>query len=73
MALQAGLAALAPLDAVGRLGGHHRLHAVRGHLLEMAGAPDAAAAEYRVAAGKTASLPEQRYLLTRAATLRDGA
>ena len=35
---EAGLAALAPLDAVGKLGGHHRLHSVRGHLLEMAGA-----------------------------------
>jgi RNA polymerase sigma factor (sigma-70 family) len=65
----AGLQALAPLDVAGRLAGHHRLHAVRAHLLERAGDPAGAAAQYRIAAGKTASLPEQRYLLTRAATL----
>jgi RNA polymerase sigma factor (sigma-70 family) len=70
---QAGLAALAPLDVKGRLAGHHRLHSVRAHLLEMTGEVAGAAEEYRIAAGKTASLPEQRYLLTRAATLRDRA
>jgi predicted RNA polymerase sigma factor len=66
---QVGLQALAPLEVAGRLGGHHRLHAVRAHLLERAGDLAGAAAQYRIAAGKTASLPEQRYLLTRAATL----
>ncbi len=64
-----GLAALAPLDAAGRLAGHHRLHAVRAHLLEMAGDRIGAAEHYRIAAGKTASVPEQHYLLTRAASL----
>jgi RNA polymerase sigma factor (sigma-70 family) len=66
---EAGLQALAPLDVAGRLGGHHRLHAVRAHLLERAGDQAGAAAQYRIAAGKTASLPEQRYLLTRAAIM----
>jgi RNA polymerase sigma factor (sigma-70 family) len=65
----AGLELLATLDAEGRLAGHHRLHAVRAHLLEMAGDRAAALEHYRAAAGRTASLPEQRYLLTRAARL----
>jgi predicted RNA polymerase sigma factor len=34
---QAGLALLEALDTDDRLSGHHRLHAVRAHLLEMAG------------------------------------
>ena len=68
---RAALAALAPLDANGRLAGHHRLHSVRAHLLEMTGDRAGATAEYHIAARKTASLPEQRYLLTRAAALRD--
>jgi RNA polymerase sigma factor (sigma-70 family) len=63
-------AGLALLDALAeRLAGHHRLHAVRAHLLEMAGDVAGAAAEYRLAAGRTASVPEQRYLLMRAAKL----
>ncbi len=66
---QAALAALAPLDTTGRLAGHHRLHSVRAHLLEMAGDREAAVEHYRIAAGKTASVPEQRYLLTQAARL----
>ena len=57
------------LDLEPRLAGHHRLHAVRAHLLEMCGDRDGALAEYRAAARKTASVPEQRYLLTRAARL----
>ena len=63
-------AGLALLDALAeRLAGHHRLHAARAHLLEMAGEPSAAIAEYRVAAGRTTSLPEQHYLLGQAARL----
>jgi RNA polymerase sigma factor (sigma-70 family) len=63
-------AGLQMLDALEpRLAGHHRLHAVRAHLLEMSGDRDGALAEYRAAARKTASVPEQRYLLTRAARL----
>jgi RNA polymerase sigma factor (sigma-70 family) len=60
----AGLALLATLDTT--LAGHHRLHAVRAHLLEMAGDLAAAAAQYRLAASLTASTPEQHYLLMRA-------
>lgn len=41
---------------------HHRLHAVRAHLLELTGDVGAAAEHYRRAASLTASLPEQRYL-----------
>jgi RNA polymerase sigma factor (sigma-70 family) len=67
----AGLELLATLDVEGRLRGHYRLNAVRAHLLEMAGDRAGAVAEYRVAAGRTASLPEQRYLLTRAARLSE--
>jgi len=48
----------------------HRLEAVRGHLLELAGDPDAARESYRRAARMTASVPEQRYLAMRAARLR---
>jgi len=62
---RAGLEMLAPLDADERLAGHHRLHAVRAHLLEMAG--------YRTAARLTTSLPEQHYLQTRAARLEPPA
>ena len=62
-------AGLAELDALeGELG--HRPDAVRGHLLERAGAYDEARAAYESAAGKTLSLPEQRYLQGRAARLR---
>ncbi|MFL5910955.1 MAG: RNA polymerase sigma factor [Gaiellaceae bacterium] len=64
---EAGLERLHELDDA--LAGHHRLHAVRGHLLEMAGELDAAAAEYRVAAERTTSVPEQNYLTTQAARL----
>jgi RNA polymerase sigma factor (sigma-70 family) len=66
---EAGLTLLADLDE--RLKGHHRLHATRAHLLEMSGDLDGAVAEYRVAAGRTSSLPEQRYLTTQAARLND--
>ncbi len=67
----AGLKLLEPLE--GSLGGHHRLHATRAHLLEIDGEAEAAIVEYEVAANRTASLPEQRYLLTQAARLRQGS
>jgi RNA polymerase sigma factor (sigma-70 family) len=67
----AGLEMLAALDTEGQLGGHHRLNAVRAHFLEMWGDREGAVAEYRIAAGRTASIPEQRYLLTRAARLAE--
>ncbi|MEU5883050.1 sigma-70 family RNA polymerase sigma factor [Spirillospora sp. NPDC047279] len=65
----AGLALLEPLDADDRMAGHHRLHAVRAHLLEMAGEREAARDGYLTAARLTTSLPEQRYLRERAARL----
>jgi RNA polymerase sigma factor (sigma-70 family) len=66
---RAGLDLLATLDADDRLAAQHRLEAVRAHLLEMAGDTAAAADRYRSAARRTTSLPEQRYLETRAARL----
>jgi RNA polymerase sigma factor (sigma-70 family) len=66
---EAGLDLVATLDADGPLAGHHRVVAVRAHLREMAGDHAAARAGYREAARLTTSLPEQRYLLARAARL----
>jgi RNA polymerase sigma factor (sigma-70 family) len=66
---RAGLALLGTLDADGRLAHSHRLEAVRAHLLELAGEPEAARESYLRAARMTASLPEQRYLALRAARL----
>jgi predicted RNA polymerase sigma factor len=56
----AGLALLDEVDE--RLDGHYRVDAVRAHLLEMAGDPDAALMHYRAAASRTTSVPEQHYL-----------
>ncbi len=67
----AGLDLLTALDADGRLAGHHRLDAVRAHLLELAGDHQAAMAHYQTAAGRTTSLPERNYLMTQAARLRE--
>jgi RNA polymerase sigma factor (sigma-70 family) len=66
---EAGLELLRSLDADARLAGHHRLEAVRAHLLELAGDQRAAQASYRLAVRRTTSLPEQRYLQARAARL----
>jgi RNA polymerase sigma factor (sigma-70 family) len=66
---RAGLALLGTLDADERMARNHRLEAVRGHLLELAGDAVAARESYRRAARMTASLPEQRYLVLRAARL----
>ena len=63
----AGLALLDGLDQ--RLGDHHRLHAVRAHLLEQAGDDAAAVAEFRAAADRTTNLRERQYLVTKAARL----
>jgi len=67
---QAGLERLGELASDPRMAGHHRLHSVRAHLLELAGEEAAAEAEYREAAHRTTSLPEQRYLEARASELR---
>jgi len=66
---RAGLELLDRLASDPRLSGHHRLDAVRAHLFELAGDREAAIASYRMAASRTTSLPEQRYLVTRAARL----
>jgi RNA polymerase sigma factor (sigma-70 family) len=66
---RAGLALLGTLDADDRMTHTHRLDAVRGHLLELAGDIDAARESYRRAAARTASLPERRYLSLQAARL----
>ncbi|MHA4817301.1 RNA polymerase sigma factor [Streptomyces aculeolatus] len=66
---RAGLDLLAELADDPRLAEHHRLDAVRAHLLELAGEPGAARAAYGRAAERTLSVPEQRYLQLRAARL----
>ncbi|WP_427894080.1 RNA polymerase sigma factor [Kribbella sp. GL6] len=63
----AGLALLDDVDPA--LRDHHRLAAVRAHLLELAGDAAAAREAYELAARLTQSTPEQVYLLGRAATL----
>jgi predicted RNA polymerase sigma factor len=65
----AGLTALAGLDS--RLAGHHRLDAVRAHLMEMDGRADEAVSHYLRAAGRTTSLAERDYLTAKAARLRE--
>ena len=64
-----GLELLDALKADARLANHHRLDAVRAHLLELAGDDKGAVLHYRAAAGKTGSLPERNYLLTQAVRL----
>ena len=48
------------------LAGHHRVAAIRAHLLEMAGEAEAARAEFKLAAARTLSAPERRYLEAKA-------
>jgi RNA polymerase sigma factor (sigma-70 family) len=57
---EAGLATLDGLDTT--LIGHHRLHAVRAHLLELAGRTADARDAYLAAGRATTSAPERRYL-----------
>jgi RNA polymerase sigma factor (sigma-70 family) len=66
---RAGLAVLGTLDGDERLAHTHRLEAVRGHLLELAGDVTGARESFRKAARMTASIPEQRYLALKAARL----
>ena len=67
-----GLDLLKPLDDDARVAAQHRLPAVRGHLLEMAGDREAAMAQYRLAASRTTSIPERNYLMTQVAKLSEG-
>jgi RNA polymerase sigma factor (sigma-70 family) len=68
---QAGLALVDEL-AGGPLAGHHRVAAVRAHLLERAGEHAEAARAYREAAANATNQAEQRFLTLRA-TLADRA
>ena len=63
-----GLRALDGLDA--SLGAHHRLDAVRAHLLERAGRDEEAHASYLLAARRTTSTAERDHLMKKAALLR---
>jgi predicted RNA polymerase sigma factor len=69
----AGLELLVDLMADVRMAKDHRLYAVRGHLLEMAGDVAAARESYRTAALLTTSVQQQRYLHGKAARLDDEA
>jgi RNA polymerase sigma factor (sigma-70 family) len=62
----AALELLTDLDADPRMKNHHRLHAVRAHLLQMAGDVSGAREQYKLAARGTASVTERRYLESRA-------
>lgn len=66
-----GPEAAAPLveRVAGRLPGHHRVDAVRGHLAELRGDPASARRHYLDAARRTTNLAEHRALTARAATL----
>ncbi len=66
---RAGLEQLATAEADPALAGHHRVHAVRAHLLDLAGDRQAARTHYELAARRTLSIPERRYLESRAARL----
>jgi predicted RNA polymerase sigma factor len=62
----AGLRALDLAAADPALAGHHRVDSVRAHLLDSAGETEAAREHYLLAARRTLSLPERRYLESRA-------
>ncbi|PWU46359.1 RNA polymerase subunit sigma-24 [Micromonospora globispora] len=64
--LRAGLRALDTAAGEPVLAGHHRLHAVRAHLLDLTGDAAGARAEYELAARRTLSIPERAYLESRA-------
>jgi len=63
---RAGLDRLAEAEADPALAGHYRVAAVRAHLLDLAGDRAAARQQYALAARRTLSLPERRYLESRA-------
>jgi predicted RNA polymerase sigma factor len=61
-----GLQQLGMAEADPAFGGHHRLEATRAHLLDLAGDREAPRTHYELAARRTLSLPERRYLESRA-------
>jgi RNA polymerase sigma factor (sigma-70 family) len=68
-----GLDELSVAETDPALAGHHRVIAVRAHLLDMAGDHEAARGHYLLAAANTDSIPEQHYLQARAAQLSSPA
>ncbi|MEU4607925.1 sigma-70 family RNA polymerase sigma factor [Kribbella sp. NPDC023972] len=64
-----GLKLLGTIEDDERIASDHRLPAVRAHLLEISGDAVGARAAYEEAAGRTTSLPQQRYLRERASRL----
>jgi RNA polymerase sigma factor (sigma-70 family) len=68
----AGLTMIEPLLQDRQLRRHHRLHAVQGHLLEMAGKDAEARAAYATAARLATSISEQHYLNAKASRRRPG-
>ena len=67
----AALEQLRSADADPKLSSHHRVDAVRAHLLEMTADLQAAREAYVRAAQRTLSVPEQRYLMGRAERLAE--
>ena len=65
----AGLSVLDDLEQDKRLARHHRLHAVRAHLLELAGETEKARDSYLLASRLTTSIPEQDHLRRKAEAL----
>ncbi|MFG1910452.1 RNA polymerase sigma factor [Kribbella sp. NPDC048928] len=61
-----GLELLSTIEADERITKDHRLSAVRAHLLELSGDTPGAKAAYEQAATRTTSIPQQRYLRSRA-------
>jgi predicted RNA polymerase sigma factor len=66
---QAGLQLLAEVQHDRHLTTSHRVPAVRGHLLELAGDSATAAEAYHIASRLTTSQPERDYLLRKAAAI----
>src|SRR5262249_6703899 len=65
-----GLELLDGLEADSRVANHHRLDAVRAHLLERAGGCEGGIKQLRAGGGKAGRLPERNYLLKQAAKLQ---
>src|SRR6185437_7322022 len=68
---RAGLELVQRLSADTRINADRRFHAVRGHLLEMAGDRGAALAAYQAAAMAATNLQQQRYLNQQVTRLQD--
>jgi RNA polymerase sigma factor (sigma-70 family) len=66
----AGLAVVDELQSERSMQHNHRFHAVRAHLLELAGSTELARDAYGEAARLTTSIPEQRYLQAQVLRLR---